>query len=84
MSDIVLTLDVNDKHAKEMYDSIIHDLFDKGRADVSLKQKDNKLSFIIKSKDFTSVRATVNSVLMKLRMFSELDTRLKENKIDEE
>jgi tRNA threonylcarbamoyladenosine modification (KEOPS) complex Pcc1 subunit len=81
--DVTLTLDVNDKKAKLMYESLIHDLFDKGRADVDVKVKDNKLTFVIKSKDFTSVRATVNSALLKLRMFSELDEKLAQNKIEE-
>jgi len=77
--DVTLTLDVNDKKAKEMHEALIHDLFDKGRADVDVKLKDNKLTFVIKSKDFTSVRATVNSALLKLRMFSELDEKLSKN-----
>lgn len=76
---IVLTLDVNDKNAKKMHSALVQDLFDKGRADVDVKIKDNKLTFVIKSEDFTSVRATINSVLLKLRMFNELDSKLEKN-----
>ena len=80
--DITLTLNVDDKNATKMYNALIYDLFDKGRADVNVKVKDDKLTFVIKSKDFTSVRATVNSVLLKLRMFSEFDEKLSKNEKD--
>lgn len=77
----VLILKVESKHAKAMYDALINDLFKKGRADVKVKQKNNVLEFKISSSDFTSIRATINSVLLKLRMFSELDNLLSKNKL---
>lgn len=79
---VVLTLEVNDKNASKMHQAIVHDLYDEGRADIKIKQKDNKLEFKISSNDFTSVRATVNAVLQRLRMFSELDAKLAKNEKD--
>jgi len=75
----ILSLDVDSKNSKEMYSALIHDLFEKGRADVEIKQEKNKLYFKISSEDFTSIRATINSVLLKLRLFSELDNKLAKN-----
>ena len=85
MSSIVLTLQVDDKHVKQMYDSIMLDLYDKGRADVKVKldEKKKELIFKISSEDFTSVRATVNAVLLKLRMFNEIDIKFAQNKVEE-
>lgn len=80
MTKIVLTLDVDDKKTKEMYNAIVPDLFDKGRADVKITQNGEKLSFKISSEDFTSVRASINAILLKIRMFSELDIKLSQKK----
>ncbi|PIU22426.1 MAG: hypothetical protein COT14_01220 [Candidatus Diapherotrites archaeon CG08_land_8_20_14_0_20_30_16] len=82
MAKIVLTLDVDGKKTKEMYNAIVHDLFEKGRADIKITQKGEKLIFKISSEDFTSVRASINAILLKLRMFSELDQKLAKNEKD--
>jgi len=85
MSSIVLDLDVSSKHAKQMYDAILLDMYDKGRADIKIKldEKAKKLTFKISSEDFTSVRATINAVLLKLRLFNEIDIKFAQNKIEE-
>jgi tRNA threonylcarbamoyladenosine modification (KEOPS) complex Pcc1 subunit len=82
MSSVVLTLQVDDKNVKQMYDSIMLDMYDKGRADVKVKldEKKKELIFKISSEDFTSVRATINAVLLKLRMFNEIDIKFAQNK----
>ena len=79
---VILTLQVDDKHAKEMHQALIQDLYDKGRADIKVTQNKNELTFKISSEDFTSIRATINSVLLKLRMFSEIDKKLAKNEKD--
>lgn len=86
MSSVILTLQVDDKNVKKMYDSIMLDMYDKGRADVKVKldEKKNELIFKISSEDFTSVRATINAVLLKLRLFNEIDIKFANKSKDEE
>ena len=76
MTKIKLTLEVTDVNSKQKYDSIVHDLFDGGRANIKVSHSGNKLVFEINSEDFTSIRASVNALLLKLRMLSELDQKL--------
>jgi tRNA threonylcarbamoyladenosine modification (KEOPS) complex Pcc1 subunit len=67
-----LKLEVNLENAKEFYDSIKPDFSSKGRSKVEMNYEKNKLIFNINSEDFTSVRASINSILLKLRMLDNL------------
>ncbi len=75
---INLKLEVNNKNAKNIYDSIADDLYEKGRADLKIISEKEKLIFEINSEDYTSIRATINSILLKLRAFDDLDKRIKD------
>ena len=75
---INLNLEVNNKNAKNIYDSIANDLFDKGRAELKLILEKDKLIFNVLANDYTSIRATINSILLKLRTFDELDKKIKD------
>jgi tRNA threonylcarbamoyladenosine modification (KEOPS) complex Pcc1 subunit len=75
---INLKLEVNNKNAKNIYDSIADDLYEKGRADLKIISEKEKLIFEINSEDYTSIRATINSILLKLRAFDDLDKKIKD------
>jgi len=74
---IELQLSVSDKDAKNFYNAILPDFTKKGRSDVDVLLSKDKIIFTIKSEDFTSVRASINSVLLKLRALNELGTNIK-------
>lgn len=74
---INLSLEVNNKNAKNIYDSIVNDLYEKGRAELEIILEKEKLTFKISSEDYTSIRATINSILLKLRVFDDLDKKIK-------
>ena len=69
---VVLTLDVEHKDSENFYKSILPDFEKKGRSEVEMNLDKNRLVFKIESKDFTSVRATINGILLKLRTLNEL------------
>lgn len=64
---IELSLKVDSKDAKNFYNAMLPDFEKKGRSDVEMNLKENILTFNINSNDFTSVRASINGILLKLR-----------------
>jgi tRNA threonylcarbamoyladenosine modification (KEOPS) complex Pcc1 subunit len=70
--DVKLRLVVSDKTADKMYSALKPDFSKKGRSEVNMSFKGEDLIFDINSKDFTSVRASINSILLKLRALNEL------------
>jgi tRNA threonylcarbamoyladenosine modification (KEOPS) complex Pcc1 subunit len=75
---INLNLEVNNKNSDKIHSAIANDLFDKGRAELKLTLEKDKLIFNISANDYTSIRATINSILLKLRTFDELDKKIKD------
>jgi tRNA threonylcarbamoyladenosine modification (KEOPS) complex Pcc1 subunit len=75
---INLNLEVNNKNSDKIHSAIANDLFDKGRAELKLTLEKDKLIFNISANDYTSIRATINSILLKLRAFDELDKKIKD------
>lgn len=75
MSKIILTLKVKEKSAKNIYDAIVQDIFDKGRSTLKIKLESGVLKFVVESDDYTSVRAAINAILLKLRMLEDLHTK---------
>ena len=61
---INLNLEVNNKNCDKIYSAIANDLFDKGRAELKITLEKNKLIFNIRANDYTSIRATINSILL--------------------
>ena len=70
--EIKLTLDVKHEDAENFYNAIFPDFSKKGRSDVKMDLQKDKIIFTITSKDFTSVRASINGILLKLRTLNEL------------
>lgn len=70
---INLTLSVNSSSAKNFYDSLIVDFKDLGRSKVEMNLNRDELIFNISSNDFTALRASINSIILKLRMLKELE-----------
>ncbi len=74
--DITLTIKLKNKNIDNILKAIELDIYDKGRAKLNYNIENNTLIFNIESKDVTSVRATTNAILLKLKMFNELDNKL--------
>jgi tRNA threonylcarbamoyladenosine modification (KEOPS) complex Pcc1 subunit len=70
-----LSLVFEHKDAKLIYNSMLPDFGKKGRADVNMILDKRKILFNIVSEDLTSVRATINSILLKLRSLQDISNK---------
>ncbi len=77
MSKITLTLEIKEKNAKNIYDAIVHDVFDGGRSTLKIKLEKGILKFVIEAEDYTAVRAVINAVLLKLRLVDDIKQKIK-------
>jgi len=69
---INLKLEVKSDVAKDFYEAILPDFKKLGRSNVEIILDKEKLTFDINSKDFTSIRASINGILLKLRLLKSL------------
>ncbi len=77
MSKVKLVLEVKEKNAKNIYDAIVHDVFDGGRSTIKIKLEKNILKFVVEAEDYTAVRAVINAVLLKLRLLDDVKQKIK-------
>lgn len=77
MSKITLILEVKEKNAKNIYNAIVHDVFDGGRSTLNIKLEKEVLKFVIEAEDYTAVRAVINAVLLKLRLLDDVKQKIK-------
>jgi len=71
--DVVLEKKDKENNLKLFQEAIAPDFEKKGRSDVKMVLDNNKLIFYITSKDFTSIRASINNILVKLRTVNSLN-----------
>ena len=69
---IKIILETDDKDIKYIYDALLPDFKNRGRAKVHMKLDKNILRFESVSDDYTSQRAVINGILLKLRMLNEI------------
>jgi|GEM_PF-5296183 len=70
---LAVSLQIKHKDAKKFYQAVFPDFEKKGRSDVEMKMYKNKLVFTIRSEDATSVRASINGILLKVKTLEQLD-----------
>lgn len=71
--DVNLSLKFKHIKAKEIYNSMLPDFSSRGRSEAKMSLKDNTIEFDINSNDLTSVRATINSIILRLRAIDQVD-----------
>ncbi len=76
MAKVKLILEVKEKSNKEIYGAMSQDIFDKGRSKLEIKLQKDLLRFIVTADDYTSVRAAINAILLKLRMLEEIENKI--------
>lgn len=72
---VILNLDIESVDANKFFDAMKPDFVKKGRSEIDMFLEKNKLKFTISSEDFTSVRASINNILLKLRAMNELGNK---------